>query len=277
MLSLIKVDFLRILKNKLFLVGAIIAGAFSVLFPLLYFGISKTDKSMEMYAATPTYQMLSVMPVGFILSLFLSIIVGQEYSFGTIRNKIIIGKKRSHIYFSLFFTTTVVYMTMIIAATALTAAVGFIFLHKFFPPNYNIAKFFMNIGFCFLSFLAMSSLITLFSAGLNKVALSIILIGAGSTFLGSIVPLILAGIAPNSESVRIIFKVLLSCDYFYTTGLYLTLVTSGSVFGGGIGDFIEELIKLNTIQIIVTVLAPIGFFFLNYFLGDLAFRKKNIK
>ena len=274
--ALIKVDFLRILKNKLFMIGAIIAGSFAILYPLLYFGIDSLEDG-TLNGVTPTYQMLSVMPVGFILSLFLSIIAGQEYSFGTIRNKIIIGKKRSHIYFSIFLTTTTVFMAMMIFATLLTSAVSLVFFKNFFPEGYKIGKFFMTIGFCLLSFLAMSSLIILFSTGLNKVALSIIIIGAGSSLFGSILPLILAGIAPNSETVRLIFKLILACDYFYTTGLYLTLSTTSTMFGGVMGSFFDAILNLDTIQIIVTVLAPIGFFFLNYFLGDFAFRKRNIK
>ena len=275
--ALIKVDYLRIIKNKLFKVGAIIAGAFSIFYPLIYFGIYSLDKSIDMAAVTPTYQILSVMPVGFILSLFLSIIAEQEYSFGTIRNKIIIGKKRSHIYFSIFLTTTSVFMLMMILTTIFTASVSFVFFRKFFPDGYNVGKFFMTVGFCLLSFLAMSSLIILFSIGINKVALSIILIGVGSSLLGTILPMILASISPESESLRMLFKIILSADYFYITGLYLTISTVGSSFGGALGSFFEEIIKLDVYQIIVTILAPIGFFFLNYFLGSIAFERRNIK
>ena len=276
MASLIKVDYLRIFKNKLFFIGSIIASVFSLLLPLLYFGISKLDEGAKMYAITPTYSILQVMPVGFILALFFSIIAGQEYSFGTIRNKIIIGKKRSHIYFSIFLTTSSVFMAMMIATGLLTSFFSILFLKDFFPQGFDVPKFFMNIGFITLAYLAISSLILLFSLGLNKVALSIIFIGAGSAFLGSILPLILAGIS-NNDTLRFVSNVILSLDYFYITGLYLNISTMSSSLGGSFGPFFDQFIRMDIYQIILTVVSPISFFVLNYFLGDAAFNKKNIK
>lgn len=272
MLSLIKVDFLRILKNKLFMVGAIIAGSFSVLYPLFYFGISNRDK---MPGAMATYAIFALMPVGFILALFFSIIAGQEYSFGTIRNKIIIGKKRSHIYFSIFFTTTVTYLVMLICTGLLTGMVSLILFKNFFPAGYNIGKFFMNIGFVFTVYLAISSLIALFSIGLNKIALSIIFIAVGGTVLGTILPLVFEiVVAQNhySKGLMDLFKILLSMDYFYVVGFYpnIMIMSSDDIF-------FKFLLNYDALNILITVVSPISFFFLNYFLGDLAFSKKHIK
>ncbi len=272
--TLIKVDFLRIFKNKLFIIGIIVAASFAILIPLLYLAMQTADSVV--YGSTSTYAILSVMPVGFILALFFSIITGQEYSFGTIRNKIIIGKKRSHIYFSIFFTTTVTYMVMMIGTGLLTGLVSLILFKDFFPAGYNVAEFFMNIGFVTICYLAISSLIALFSLGFNKVALSIIFVGVGGTFLGSVLPLIFAMTNPSSEVLKVVYKSILSADYFYVLGLYLTLLT-GSTFDGFIGQFFAQMVRMETYQIIITVISPIVFFALNYFLGLLSFKRRNIK
>jgi hypothetical protein len=270
--TLIKVDFLRILKNKLFKVGIIVAAIIAVITPLFYFAISNRNKMPGVMA---TYSIFALMPVGFILALFFSIIAGQEYQFGTIRNKIIIGKKRSHIYFSIFFTTTVTYLVMLICTGLLTGIVSLILFKNFFPAGYNIGKFFMNIGFVFAVYLAIASLISLFSIGLNKIALSIIIIAVGGTVLGTILPLVFQMFVIQndySKGLMDLFKILLSVDYFYVVGFYPNIMVMSSD-----DIFFNFLLNYDTLNIIITVISPIAFFALNYFLGLLSFKRRNIK
>ena len=64
--------------------------------------------------------------VGVGLAVVISVYVGTEYSDGTIRNKLIVGRKRLHIYLSNTLTCTMGALLATLLATAVTAAVGYL-------------------------------------------------------------------------------------------------------------------------------------------------------
>ena len=120
MIDLLKTDLKRAVKDKLFIVICIIAGAFAIITPLLYkviFVVLKFDEEamqeLEMLgmgimnAKSIFFSSFSLgNNFGLILPIFVAIILCKDFSNGTIRNKIICGKSRTSIYFSLFFIIT---------------------------------------------------------------------------------------------------------------------------------------------------------------------------
>ena len=102
MANLLKVDFKRVLKDQLFMVICIVAGAFALITPLLYVALfGSLEGEME--------QMLSMMGItidaktmffqtfslsnnsGLAIPILLSVILTKDFSQGTVRNKIISG------------------------------------------------------------------------------------------------------------------------------------------------------------------------------------------
>ena len=110
MTNLLTSDLKRIRKDKLFFVSLIIALAFSVFTPLLYFALFKgmDALSMDMLGiGTSAKNMFFTAfnignDMGLIAPLFIAIILFKDFSFGTIRNKIIAGHTRSNIFLSMY-------------------------------------------------------------------------------------------------------------------------------------------------------------------------------
>ncbi len=109
--KLLKADFYRIIKSKLFLIVCIITAVFPVITTLLYLFVTEIMKVVETgtqafnigsFAArdllSDSFLMSSNM--GLILPIFITIFIGMDVSNGTLRNKIIAGRSRTSIYIS---------------------------------------------------------------------------------------------------------------------------------------------------------------------------------
>ena len=106
MRNLYTADLKRILKSKLFMATCILAGVFALINPLLnkllfealdlgeLLGSMVTAKSMTFTSFLPGDNLGLVMPI------LIAISVCQDFSQGTVRNKIICGKSRTAIYLS---------------------------------------------------------------------------------------------------------------------------------------------------------------------------------
>lgn len=98
MSRLIYADFMRLKKDKCFWIGVIIMAFMGMFLPLYsFFQMQKyPDYTVSLESSFTNYIML----VLFISSAFCSLYIGTEYSDGTIRNKLMVGHKRAHIYLS---------------------------------------------------------------------------------------------------------------------------------------------------------------------------------
>lgn len=95
MIRLLSADFLRLKKNKVFWGGLILMAAWGIFMPV----------KMQMDASQMGYVFIienglfaCAIGIGIILAVFCSLFIGTEYNDGTIRNKIIVGRKRQTVY-----------------------------------------------------------------------------------------------------------------------------------------------------------------------------------
>ena len=114
MTRLLKADFKRFFKDKLFLIALIIAGAFAISTPLLYkvlfsflTGKNMSELGMILDVKYMFFAAFSLTNnLGLIAPIFILIIIGKDFSFGTIRNKIIKGHSRISIFLSIFIVSS---------------------------------------------------------------------------------------------------------------------------------------------------------------------------
>ena len=127
MISLLKADLYRILKSKLTYVALAVVAVFPVVMALLYYilnlainGMIDADESQELMLAGGLINgrtlLASVYSItqnaGLVVVIFGTIFISMDVSNGTLRNKVIVGHKRSSVYLSHFLATTIFNVVM---------------------------------------------------------------------------------------------------------------------------------------------------------------------
>ena len=133
---LIKTDFKRFFTDKLFLVICILAVVFAIITPLLYallMGMMAEEldpMTQQMLAGyvNAKGQFFSAFSfgnnLGLIAPLLVGIILYKDFSFGTVRNKIISGHSRASIFLSIVVVCTVTLFGVMLAHALLTLGIS---------------------------------------------------------------------------------------------------------------------------------------------------------
>lgn len=169
MTGLIKLDFKRVLKDKLFLVVGILAVVFAVITPLLYLMIFGTMEQIdpvteELLAGyiTAKGQFFGAFSfgnnLGLIAPLLIGIILFKDFNYGTIRNKIITGRSRASIFLATFIVCFVALFGIVLAHALLTLVICLPFF------DYQATPFVLADLWYFLESLLFQMLVYLFVA-----------------------------------------------------------------------------------------------------------------
>jgi len=207
MTNLIKADFKRVLKDKLLLVVGILALAFAFVTPLLYrvlVGEMSNDPTLEamgfnaIYAKTQFFSSFSLgNNVGLVIPVFISIILCKDFSHGTVRNKIIGGKSRTSVFFSMYIVCAAITWAVILVHAFLTLGISLMFFDyqaTEFTAS-DIAYFFESLAIQFMVYLFVAALITFLCTAMKNVGLVIVLYVAvmfGFTMIAGIVQIAVA-------------------------------------------------------------------------------------
>ena len=195
MVNLIKTDFKRIFKDKLFLILCIVGAGLAVFSALLYWGldylISETteDLGLGSMISAKSLCFASFSPMsdfGLIMPIFMGIIISKEFSHGTIRNKIISGCSRTKTYFSLFITSTITICVLMVAYCLLLLGLCSLFLDYSSEPFTTNELFYLFESFTFniLNYILVSAVICFGTIGLQKLGIGFIIhFVAGFLFL----------------------------------------------------------------------------------------------
>lgn len=136
---------------------------------------------------------MTIPGIGILTSIFISTFLGTEYNDGTIRNKLIVGHKRTSIYLSSF-------ITGIIAVTIIDLVgivVGFIFgVISFAPISHSIGQI-VSAGvitwFASVSYIAIFHFVGMLSASKTRTAIISMLIAFILIFIGLVFYALLSG------------------------------------------------------------------------------------
>ena len=135
MTRLIKSDFRKFFQDKLFIVVCILAVVFAVITPLLYLMLFSVADEVD----PMTQELLSGYVtakgqffggfsfgnnLGLIAPLLIGIVFFKDFSYGTIRNKIISGHSRRSIFLSIFIVCTTVLFAIVLAHSLLTLGIS---------------------------------------------------------------------------------------------------------------------------------------------------------
>ncbi len=280
MSGLLKADFRRVLKDKLILIMCIIAAAFAVITPLLYVmifafsgdTIDDSDMAMDMLnglfsAKTQFFASFSIgNNFGLVAPILLAIVLCKDFSYGTIRNKIISGKSRSSIFLSLFTTCSAVYVGVMFIHAFLTLGVSLIFF-DYQSTEFTFADFryfVVSLVFEVLNLLFVSALLSWLCANMKNAGIAIVLyvaVALGLVMAGSIVQVALGALTAMNANETLI-SVLEFIDK-------INIGTASAYIGTGSSYTPEDVIYHTVTPIIGTA----GFLTL----GLVKFNKRDLK
>ena len=181
MIKLLRANFARLWKNKVFWLGFLVLTVFCVLQK-----ISIIQDSVEVHYLEETFWIYAYV-IGIILSVFISLFVGAEYEYDTIRNKIISGHARSDIYLANVLVCIVAGWIMCLGCLISTLLVGVPFLGFF---HIELSEIFSQ-GICVVALSAAYTAVYCFFAMLipNRTvsAITCILLSFMLLFAGTVV------------------------------------------------------------------------------------------
>lgn len=215
MTQLIKSDFRKFFKDKLFLVVCILAVAFAVITPVLYIvlisGMGQLDPTAEemfsdyFSAKSQFFGAFSFgNNLGLIAPLLIGIILSKDFTHGTVRNKIISGHSRAAIFLSVFIVCTTTLVGIIFAHALLTLGVSLPFFDYQTTPFTRADFWYLmkSILFEFLVYIFASALVSWLCATRRNVGMVIVMyiaIVLGCTMVAGILQIVVMVLETNPD------------------------------------------------------------------------------
>lgn len=187
MIKLLWANFMRLKKNRYFIIGLMFTLVSGVFIPIMrYVDMKQSGSTNNLDSGLFSCALI----ITIILSLFCSLYVGTDYSDGTIRNKLIIGHKRISIYFANVFTDMLSALILFVLFSAVYICIGVPLLGFFETDIKIIILFVFTVITLLFAFSAIFTMIAMINSNRSVVVGVCIL----SAFL-----LIIAGIYLNSR------------------------------------------------------------------------------
>ena len=269
MFELLKVDLKRVIKDKLFLIICIIAGAFVLFTPLLYKGLFMLIEAEDMLGVAINAKMLlfaAFSPssdMGLILPILVVLVLCKDFSQGTVRNKIICGKSHSQIFFSTLLTCIIVMCGVMLAYGILILCVSLtVFDYQSEPfTKSDLGYLLLSLGFELLVYIFIATLVCFFAVSMKNAGLAIVMYFAVNflfVIIGGIVSVAGMAVDPANTVISRLLEILTKSNVFLA-----------SVIGNGTAYTLTDVLCI----VLPTVLGTVGF----TLIGRLVFKKKDLK
>lgn len=276
MINLLKADFKRVLKDKLLLVVCILAVVFALITPLLYrllLGDTLADPALEamglsiVSAKSQFFGAFSLgNNLGLVIPIFLGIILCKDFSHGTVRNKIISGKSRTSVFFSMYIVCAVTMWVVALIHAFLTLGISLIFFDYQATEftSADLIYFFESLTFEFLVYLCVAAIVSFLCVAMKNVGLVIVVYVAimfGLTMIAAVFQVIIAFLGMrDGDNTLIMFLEFLQ---------RINIFNSATVIGMGTSYELKDILYL-TLSPVIGIAGFLGF-------GTLIFGKKDLK
>ena len=276
MTKLLKVDFARILKDKLFLVACIVGGVFAFITPLMYqiifssLGGAETEEmlmamGLSITAKSQFFDAFSLgNNFGLVLPVLISIIICKDFSQGTVRNKIIAGNTRTSIFISMLITCFCTVFGIILVHALLTMLVSLIFFQFQNDPftAADFGNFMLSVVFEVILYIFVSALVCFLCAFTKNMGLAIVSYVAVIMIMSIVTSILQIAAMVFTEDSDIAKNII---DFLQNINVFNFSMVIGKVD------------KYSAEQILCCILSPLfGATALSFF-GALKFNKKDLK
>ena len=282
MINLLKVDFKRVIKDKLFLVMCIVAGAFALATPLLYVGIFSLMGAdfgdaesmielmgMDINAKSMFFSSFSLgNNLGLVVPVLLTIVLCKDYTQGTVRNKIIGGSARTPIFLSTCVVCFCVLFGIMLAHALLTLIVSLCFF-PFQATAFGIADlgyFMLSLLLEALLFAFVAALVSYLCVSVKNMGIAIVAYIAIAMIMSIVSTILQLGIALLPLASTGVSEVALNVLEFIQD---INVFNFGTVIGVGT--------EYTTREILCCILSPIVFGGAFVALGIYKFNRKDLK
>ncbi len=262
MLNLIKADLYRIFKDKIFWIMIIICGAFAILYPLFNFGIYLFDRSTtyeymvyngasddviqaalaqvdgNYNAFGVSFVAITTMSVNaFIVPIFFLILLSKDVMNGTIRNKVIVGKKRSEIFLANLSISVIGVLAINLACAIIGLLISMMFFHSGLTLE-NFASYCLRLLMTLIGWVAIGFAIAAFATVLKNVGLGIVcyMVMYYVLFLGGFILMSFLPLIQNTGNNHLIMFAngVLNSNIFYS--MMMTIPPTGGLGFSSIGE-----------------------------------------
>ncbi|MCR5350209.1 MAG: ABC transporter permease [Acholeplasmatales bacterium] len=264
MTTLIKVECLRLLKSRPFIICLIVSIAIAVLESLALVALSHDARDE---CSSIEYAMIIsgiTSDAGLLSAIFVAAFIGVESRDGTIRNKIISGYSRTKIVIS-YYIISVIFITGVLLSTFLCSLIVYLVEYDLNFVYYSVLYFLDTLLFKALSILFLASLVVFITCSLRGRVLPIILVIA-AIYLFVIVGAVTDVFADSFSSVEKLFNFLTNINYIFN---------SASI-GNFTKDSVEKM-KYETVDIFRLLIMPIIYTVINLLSIWAIFNRKDFK
>lgn len=275
MLRLMRSSFYKLFRDKTFHIVLAIGIIVAVAMPLIYLAIDLTSGSNQVGVSCNGYNLLisTVSPVqnfGIAIPINLITFIIGEFNYGTIRNKIIAGNRRSYIYFSLFlnglvFSFILLFLYMGLATLVATCIGGFSYQPLSGSDVLNLLQVLL---ITILVYTTLTSLCVFISTLFRNIGPSISI-----TVIIMMIGFIVAMIYTTTSNLGSIIRG--EALEFDTAMLILNPMFLMSIMSLGLGG-LGEILSVNNI-FIYQILSCLLYASIFYLLGNLGFKLRDIK
>ncbi len=272
MINIIKSSLFKLFRDKTFLITCIIGVSLAILLSL----INYASKSLSTTNAFLTSTNLGS-NFGLTIPINLIVFTVGEFTFGTIRNKIIAGISKSKLYLGLFITGLIFTFILAIGYSAIMVLIGVVydgirgFDFSTLPAHFaSFAGLYIVYVVC--SYVFLTALSIFFATLLRSIGGSIPIVVVLLVML-TYIPLI-AFLASLSKSNLSVNHWSMWINPLYMPGFYSNDVMS---LINSLGGLIAEPYKQSGDMIAAGILVPLGWAAIFFFSGLALFKKRDIK
>lgn len=169
MRKLLSANFHALVKNRIFWIELVGMALFSGYVIFANYSPEVQASASPLFLDDVFFNVYQLM--GVVLAASVSLIVGTEYSDGTIRNKLVVGHTRSALYFSVLLTQLLAVLAVLLVHGVVSFTLGYILLG---PCQMSAEQFLLVLGLAVLNTLAFAALFVAVSMNCsNKAAAAV--------------------------------------------------------------------------------------------------------
>ena len=272
MINIIRSSLFKLFRDKTFLITSIIGVSLAILISLINYASKSLSTANAFLSSTNLGSNF-----GLTIPINLIVFTVGEFTYGTIRNKIIAGISKTKIYFGLFITGLIFTFILAIGYSAIMIIIGAIYdgIRGFdFSTLPNDFAAFSGIYLIYIvcSYVFLTALSIFFATLLRSIGGSIPIVVVMLVML-SYVPLI-AFLANLSKSVLGVNHWSMWVNPLYMPGFYSNDIMS---LINSMGGLIVEPYKQSYDMILAGIFTPLAWAAIFFFSGLAIFKKKDIK